>query len=199
MQGRAYANKDNPKWRRLLELLKKLSYKEGDFTLASGRKSDYYLDCRNTALHPEGITLIGSLFYETLTEIEKESGLSVAAAGGMTLGAAPLAASVAIEAWTNHKRELYAFIVRKEEKQHGAGGMVVGAPNIPKGSNVVILEDVVTTAGSALKAYNRCKEEGFNPIAAITIVDRNEGGKEELESAGLPLYSLFVRDDFRNK
>ncbi len=191
-------NPNDPERIRLLEILKERSYKEGNFTLASGKKSDYYLDCRPTALSPEGITLIGSLFFKMIQEFEKSQNIKIYAAGGMTLGADPLASAVALTSYLRG-REIFAFIVRKEEKKHGAGGSVVGAENIPKGSNVVILEDVVTSAGSAMKAIDRAKQAGMIPVATFAIADRNEGGKEALAQIGIPLYSLFVRNDFRSQ
>ncbi len=173
----------------LAKLLFEKSYKEGDFTLASGKKSSYYFDGRQTALNPKGSWLIGNLFNHLLKDIPV-----LHAVGGMTLGADPLVTATSLIGFEKGK-DIAAFIVRKEAKGHGTGNYIEGLGNIPKGSKVAMLEDVVTTGGSLLKACDRVKEAGLEIVAVATILDREEGGKEAIESAGYSLLSLFTRQE----
>lgn len=180
----------------LLKLLKELSFERREVTLASGEKSDFYLDCKQTALHRKGACLIGELMYKQILVIEHHTEKLVLGAGGMTMGADPLATAVSLfssdvdGAWIN------AFIVRKDKKGHGTGAWVEGRKNLPDGSNVILLEDVITSGGSTLKAYERCLEENLNPIGVVAIVDRKAGGVEMLQSKGLVVKCLFTSDDF---
>ncbi len=173
----------------LAKLLFEKSYKEGDFTLASGKKSSFYFDGRQTALNPKGSWLIGHLFNYLLEDVE-----NLNAVGGMTLGADPLSTATSLVAFEQGK-DIAAFIVRKEAKGHGTGNYVEGLGNIPKGSRVAMLEDVVTTGGSLIKACDRVKEAGLEIVAVCTILDREEGGKEILKEAGYELRSLFTRSE----
>lgn len=179
---------------RLAQVLIEKSYKEGDFTLASGRKSDYYFDCRVTALDPEGSWLIGNLFYELLVNTQ------VTGVGGLTMGADPLVSAVVTLSWHNFNckdphsfRCFKGFLVRKDAKGHGTNQFVEGLANFHPGDKVAILEDVVTTGGSVLKACNRAKEAGLDVVLIAAILDREEGGKELLKEAGYELQSLFTR------
>ena len=152
--------------RRLARLLVEKSYREGDFVLASGRRSDYYFDCRVTALHAEGSWLIGTLFNDLLKDVP------VVGVGGMTMGADPLvSATTAI----SHElgRPLNGLLVRKEAKDHGTGQFVEGLGNFKPGDKVAMLEDV----------------------AVCCILDREEGGREKLKEAGYELHSLFTRKE----
>ncbi len=174
-------------WRqRLAELLKGLSLRKGHFVLASGRTSDYYLDCRRTTLHPEGATLVGRLVLATIVE----AGWNPVAVGGMTLGADPIAAAAAVVSWIEGPAPVAAFLVRKEAKQHGTGRRIEGAP--PAGSPVVLVEDVITTGGSSLQALAACRAEGLEVLGLVAIVDRQEGGRQALEAAGLPVRALYT-------
>lgn len=173
---------------RLAQILVERSYREGDFTLASGRKSDYYFDCRVTALHPEGSWLIGVLFNDLLKD------LPIKGVGGLTLGADPLISAVSV---ISHEkgRPLAGLIVRKEAKGHGTGQYVEGMGNFQPGDKVAMLEDVVTTGGSLLKACERVKAAGLEIVAVACVLDRGEGGREAIEAAGYSLRSLFTRPE----
>ncbi len=180
---------------RLLALLTELSYERRPVVLASGAESDFYIDCRQTALHPEGAACIGELMLEAIEALESELGLQAGGAGGMTLGADPLATAVSLAAH-GRGRHLPAYIVRKKPKGHGTQRYVEGRKNLPDGTRVVLLEDVVTTGGSTLKAAEHLRNEGLDPIGAIVIVDRQEGGLEALTAGGLPARALYRRADF---
>jgi orotate phosphoribosyltransferase len=172
----------------LARLVRKLSYREGDFTLASGKKSKFYVDLKATTLHPEGAYLIGECAFERL----KSEGLiaqGIQGVGGLTLGADPLATALSLAARA-HGAIWPAFIVRKEPKDHGTARYIEGTENLPAGANVVVLEDVVTTGGSSLKAIERLREAGYKPVAVLTVVDREQGGAEAFASVGVRLLSL---------
>ena len=172
--------------RRLARLLVEKSYREGDFVLASGRRSDYYFDCRVTALHAEGSWLIGTLFNHMLSEMD------IKGVGGMTMGADPLVAATTV---ISHEqgRPLHGLLVRKEAKGHGTGQYVEGLGNFSTGDRVAMLEDVVTTGGSLLKACDRIRDAGLSIVAVCAILDREEGGREKLREAGYDLLALFTR------
>lgn len=174
--------------RRLARLLLEKSYREGDFVLASGKRSDYYFDCRVTALSAEGSWLIGKLFNEMLKD------LAIEGVGGMTMGADPLVSATTV---ISHQcgRPLNGLLVRKEAKDHGLGQYVEGLGNFAAGDNVAMLEDVVTTGGSLLKACSRVRDCGLNIAAACAILDREEGGREALAEAGYNLLALFTRKE----
>lgn len=176
---------------RLHELLREHAYEKRRVVLASGRESDFYIDCRGVALSAEGHALIGRLMLDEAFELEPQ----LQAVGGLTLGADPLASAVSLTSWLQ-KRPVGAFLVRKEAKGHGKGRLVEGLQLIPSGANVVVLEDVITTGGSALQAVERVKEAGLLVSGVLALVDRAEGGRERLEEAGLEVRSLFVRQDF---
>jgi len=176
----------------LYSLIRKLSYREGDFTLASGKKSNFYIDLKATTLHPDGAYLIG----EIAVRVIRESGLKVDAVGGLTLGADPLATAISL-AGRAHGVTWPAFIVRKEPKDHGTGRYIEGIENMPPGASVLVLEDVVTTGGSSQKAIDRLKEAGFKPVATLTVVDRQQGGAELLTQQGLKFLSLATIGDIR--
>lgn len=173
---------------RLAKILAEKSYKEGDFTLASGKKSEYYFDCRQTALHAEGSWLIGNLFFDMIKDMEG------AGVGGMTLGADPLVTSVTV---ISHEkgRPLPGLLVRKQAKGHGTGQYVEGLANFKEGDTVIMLEDVVTTGGSVLTAIERIEATGLKVAAVCCVLDREEGGREKLESAGYALHSIFTRKE----
>jgi orotate phosphoribosyltransferase len=176
---------------RLLELLRELSFERRKVVLASGQESDFYIDCKRTALTAEGHVLVGRLMFERVRAIRP----LVRAVGGLTLGADPIASAVAMTSFLAGE-PVDAFIVRKEPKGHGTGQWVEGRRTIPDGSRVVVIEDVVTTGGSALKAIERCRAERLEPVACLALVDRLEGGREAIEAQGVPLQSLFTRTDF---
>ena len=176
---------------RLLEIMRALSFERRIVILASGRESDFYIDCKRTALTAEGHVLIGRLLLDRVRKIRP----LVRGVGGLTLGADPIASAIALTSFLEGE-PVDAFIVRKEPKGHGTGQWIEGRKTIPDGSRVVVLEDVVTTGGSALKAIERCRAEKLVPVACLALVDRAEGGREAIEAQGVPLDSLFERKDF---
>ena len=179
---------------RLLTLLKQLSWTRGRVILASGKESDFYLDCKQTALNAEGAALIGELVFEHVQAL-RQRGVRIEAVGGMTLGADPIATATAVVSF-QRGAPVHAFIVRKEPKGHGTAAWIEGQKSLPADTAVLLVEDVVTTGGSTLKALDRVRESGLTPAAILSLVDRNEGGREALGATGLPYASLFTRDDF---
>ena len=176
---------------RLLHLLKTKSYREGRVVLASGKESDFYIDCRQTSLSAEGHRLIWSLFLQLISEKFPQA----TAVGGPTLGADPLVSAVSLTSILQGK-SLVAVIVRKEAKGHGTGAWIEGMANLKEGDTVVMLEDVVTTGGSSLRAVKRAEEAGLKVPGILVLVDRNEGGQENIEKAGYTLVSLYNKSDF---
>ena len=181
-------NKKSNDRERLREIILEQSFKLGDFTLSSGRKSDYYVDCRTTTLHPEGAYLVGRLLFPWAREAGAD------AVGGLTLGADPMAAAVIIESF-KAGAPVRGFIVRKEQKEHGRGRKVEGC--LEKGDRVIILEDVITTGESALKAVAAARDAGAEVVGVVAIVDREEGGKEAIEKAGLTVRALFTAGELK--
>lgn len=178
----------------LVKIIKKLSYREGDFTLASGKKSTFYIDLKSTTLHPHGAQLVGELGFRTLNDWAKKQGVEIGAVGGLTLGADPIATAVSLAAWS-HGTEWPAFIVRKESKDHGTLKYVEGSENLKKHFNLAVVEDVCTTGGSSLKAVEKLRLEGYLPKVVLTVVDREQGGREAIEKEGLAFLSLCsIRD-----
>jgi len=170
----------------LLGMLAERAYRHGRFTLASGRVSDHYVNCKPVSLSGIGLALLGSLLLEQV-----EAG--AVAVAGLTLGADPLVSAVALQA-ALAGRSLDAQIERKEAKGHGTGAWLEG-PLPPAGSRITVLEDVVTTGGSALKAVRQLQDAGYVVEQVVAIVDRQEGGAEAMEAAGLRLRSLFLLDE----
>jgi orotate phosphoribosyltransferase len=178
------------KTQRLLELIKLLSYEKREVTLTSGKKSSYYIDGKQTTLDPEGAYLVGELF----TDIIKKEFSGAKGVGGITLGADPIISSVMVVGYIKGL-SLKGFIVRKEPKGHGTGAWIEGLKGFKQNDPVVIVEDVVTTGGSAIKAVERARDAGLNVLGIIAIVDRLEGGRELIESKGYGLFSLFTKAD----
>ena len=175
-------NKEN-----LLKLLIEKSYKKGNFTLASGKKSAHYLNCKPVSLNGTGLKLISNLFLELMDPSSK-------AVAGLTLGADPLVSGVIVTA-ASKGLFLDALIIRKEIKTYGTKAGLEG-PILNQGTVVTVLEDVVTTAGSAIKAINKLRENDFLVNEVLSIVDRKEGGYEALKEQNIQLKSLFKIDDF---
>ena len=171
---------------RLLELVKTYALKRGHFILASGRESDYYLDCRMVTLHAEGGYLIGTLMFQAM------QGLGAQAVGGLTMGADPVATAVSIASFTAGQ-PMNAFLVRKESKDHGTKKLVEGP--LEPGARVVIVEDTVTTGESALKAAAAVEALGCTVAAIMIVVDRGEGARERVEGAGYRFMPLFTKAD----
>lgn len=177
---------------RLAELVQELSLVRGEVTLASGAKSDYYLDMRRATLHHEAGPLIGHVMLDML----EESGFSPAdfdAVGGLTMGADPVAAAI-MHAAASRGLDIDAFVVRKEAKQHGLKRRVEG-PDI-SGRRVIVLEDTSTTGGSALSAVTACRQAGAEVLAVAVVVDRDTGAAEKVRrEANLPyLAALSAKD-----
>ena len=177
---------------RLKQIILEKSYREGTFKLTSGRISDFYIDCKQTTLSAEGAYLCGKLMYQ---EIAQAGGMS--AVGGMTLGADPLVTAVSVVSYLEGA-PIPAFIIRKEPKGHGTGSWIEGKSNIPEGSLVALVEDVVTTGGTLIKAIERTEAEGYKVGMVLTVVDRQEGGAEALKDAGYELTALFTRKELKS-
>lgn len=177
-------NKDSKE--RLLNLLAKDAYRHGDFTLASGRKSTHYVNCKPVSLSGIGLRLISNLLLDFVD-------LEAVAVAGLTLGADPLVSGVAMAA-AESNRNLDALIVRKKPKGHGTEAWLEG-PLPPKGSLITVLEDVVTTGGSSIKAVKHLREVGYSVAKVVTIVDRQEGADSAMEDAGLILDRVFLLEE----
>lgn len=174
--------------RKLIELLKRDSLRLGQFTLASGRSSHYYIDGRKVTLGAEGARLIGAAVLDALAKHPE-----VVAIGGLTMGADPIVGAALALAPESGKSELRGFLVRKETKGHGAGNLVEGP--VEPGSTVAIVEDVTTTGGSSLKAVDAIEGLGCKVAVVITLLDRLEGAAENFKARGLPFQSLLtIRD-----
>lgn len=175
--------------RRLEELIREKALKVADepiFKLSSGKMSNYYIDLRIVTLDPEGGYVIGNVVYDLIKDRD------VDAVGGLTLGADPISYATSIVSFLN-KNPIKPFVVRKEPKGHGTGKQIEG--NVKPGERVYILEDVITTAGSSLKAFRVAKDFGLNVLGIIALVDRQEGGEENIKREGLELISIFKVSD----
>ena len=168
----------------LLGLLKENAYRKGEFKLSSGKSSEHYVNCKPVTLTGRGLTLISMMMLEHV---------DTKVVAGLTLGADPLVSGVAVCSALD-MRLIDALIVRKEPKGHGTGAWIEG-PEFPKGTKVTVLEDVVTTGGSSIKAVDKLRDAGYVVERVVTIVDRQEGGKDAMIDAGLELCSLFTIED----
>jgi len=172
----------------LLELLRARSVRTGDFVLASGARSSYYIDARLTTMSGSGQLLIGR---RALAEIDAH-GWHPEYVGGLTLGADPVAYSIA-HAAANAGRIIDAFTVRKEAKGHGTGRIIEG--NLRPGARVLIVEDVITSGESALRAVHAVEEAGAHIVGVLSVVDREEGGRARIEAAGHGVIGLFTASE----
>ena len=182
----------------LLNLIATHSFKLGDFTLASGQKSDYYIDCRITTLHAEGGRLSGLVLYDLIRQHVPHA----EAVGGLTMGADPLVSNTAsASAWhhLHHRRDplLHGFLVRKVAKDHGTGRRIEGFQKL--GAHVVIVDDVCTTGESTITAIEATQEAGMNVAGVFCLVDRQQGGAANIKAAvpHVPFLSVFTADDIR--
>jgi orotate phosphoribosyltransferase len=170
---------------RLVQLLASRSARRGSFTLASGKQSDFYVDCRLTTMHPEGLALIGPLGLRAI----RDRGWVPDSVGGLTLGADPVSYAIAYASQLAGS-PVRAFTVRKEAKAHGTGKLVEGP--FETGDRVVVIEDTVTTGGSALRAAESVRAAGGTVIGVLAVVDREEGGRESIERAGIAVTALVT-------
>ncbi|MDH4318686.1 MAG: orotate phosphoribosyltransferase [Desulfobulbaceae bacterium] len=178
---------------RLKEILLEKSYREGTFTLTSGKTSDFYIDGKQTTLSAEGAYLCGRLLFDII----RKAPVKIDGVGGMTLGADPLVTAVSLVSHLQ-KEPIPAFIVRKEAKGHGTGNYIEGKSNLTPGCRVALVEDVVTTGGTLIKVIERVENEGFKVGLVATIIDRQEGGAEALEKLGYQLHTIFTRQELKS-
>lgn len=169
---------------RLRQLLLERSVRRGDFILSSGARSSYYVDCRVTATSAEGQALIGALGFALL----RSSGLRPDVVGGLTMGADPVAYAIAHASWSEGD-PVDAFTVRKQPKEHGTGKRIEG--NFASGKRALVIEDVITSGGSALQACDAVEAEGGAVLAVLALIDREVGGREVIEARGYPVLTLF--------
>ncbi|MFB2881841.1 orotate phosphoribosyltransferase [Floridanema aerugineum] len=174
----------------LLDLFCQLAYQSGDFVLSSGQKSSYYINGKQVTLHPQGALAIGRLLLSMLPE-------DTQAVAGLTLGADPIVSAVSVVSALEN-RPIPALIVRKEAKGHGTKAYVEG-PNLPDGAKVVVLEDVVTTGQSAMKAVERLRQAGYTVEEVISLVDRKQGGEEFYQSVGLKFAAVFGIEEIQER
>jgi orotate phosphoribosyltransferase len=174
----------------LLDLFCHLAYQQGDFVLASGQRSSYYINSKPVTLHPQGAACVGRLLLSQLPP-------DTQAVAGLTLGADPIVTAVSVvSAYEN--RPLPALIIRKEAKGHGTRAYIEG-PALPSAAKVVVLEDVVTTGQSAMIAVERLRQAGYEVEQVIALVDRQQGGAQLYSSAGLKFQALFSIPDIQER
>jgi orotate phosphoribosyltransferase len=175
---------------RLLEILRTRSFARRRVVLASGKESDFFIDCKQTVLTAEGHVLVGELMLDALAKLPKSD-----AVAGVELGGCPLASAVSL---TSHLRGTPrdAIYVRKEAKDHGSKRLLEGDTGLTPGASIAVLEDVTTTGGSTLKAIEKLRAAGYAVAGVVTLVDRQEGGREAIEAAGVPFVAVYTRLDF---
>jgi len=174
---------------RLAEIIMKKSFRHSEnppFTLASGGTSNYYFNCKPTTLDPEGMNLIGAILFEMLSDTD------VSAAGGLTLGADPIANALSLISYQRGK-PIKSFIIRKDVKEHGTKSAVEG--DVIPGERVVIIDDVITTGGSTIMAIERARAAGLVIDRVIALIDREEGGRENIERYVARVDALFTRSE----
>jgi len=178
---------------KLIKLILARSFKftkKPTFKLASGKKSNFYFNCKPTTLDSEGMYLIGNLLYKLIKS--QKSWKNVQAVGGLTLGADPVATAIA---YTAHLKgeSLKAFVVRKEPKKHGTMLWIEGY--VKKSDKVLIVEDVITTGSSTINAITRAKLCGLKVMGVVVLIDRQEGGREAVEAIGIPFKALLTKEE----
>lgn len=176
--------------RQLLDLFCQVAYQEGDFVLSSGQRSSYYINGKQVTLHPQGGKLVGQVLLPLIPA-------TVVGVAGLTLGADPIVTAVSVVA-AYEGRSLTALIVRKEAKGHGTRAYVEG-PELPSGSPVVVLEDVVTTGQSALAAVHRLQDMGYRVESVLALVDRQQGGAACYQQEGLAFHAVFTIQDIQTR
>jgi len=186
--------KMSPLKEQLRALLQQKSVCHGEFTLASGAKSDFYVDARVTTMDPRGAQLIGQVGWQLVKETSSTLGRRVNAIGGLTLGADPVALSIGIAAQLEDpSTPLQVFSVRKAAKEHGRLKRIEG--NFSPGDSVVVVDDVVTTGGSTIQAIEAIEEAKGSVAFVLVLVDREEGGRENIEKRGHKVVPIFARSD----
>lgn len=176
---------------RLKEIILEKSYKEGIFLLSSGGTTSFYIDCKPTILDPEGISLVAIAFLQIIYQSDQH----IDAIAGVELGAVPLVTGVSLLNYIVHGILLPGLIVRKKIKAHGTKHGIEGIENVPTGSSIVLLEDVITTAKTVIEAIARLEKAGYHVSYVVAIVDRQEGGRETLVKAGYDLRTIFTREE----
>ncbi len=174
---------------RLIELILEKAFRYSDepaFKLVSGRMSSYYFNCKTVTFHPEGLYLIGNIIFDMI----RESGAK--GIGGLTLGADPIADAVAYTSYLR-KSPVEAFVCRKTAKAHGTMQWIEG--NVASGDKVVVVDDVITTGNSTIEAINKAREGGLDVVKVIALVDRQEGGKENIEALGYKVETVVTREE----
>ncbi len=178
----------------LSELLRSKSVFHGDFTLSSGAKSSYYLDCRLTTLDPRGAWLVGQTIHTLIRQEQTARNARIDAVGGLTMGADPIGLAVGMFShWVHDAAPLQVFSVRKAPKAHGQTRLIEG--NFRKSDTVVVLDDVITSGDSTIAAINAVVKEGGTVAFVAVLVDRQEGGRKKIEAMGHSVVSLFTRDE----
>jgi len=179
---------------RLIEIVLEKTFKYSEnppFTLVSGRKSNYYFNCKPTTLDPEGMNLIGEILFSMLAKTD------VTAAGGLTLGADPIANALAVISFQKG-RPIKSFIVRKDVKDHGVKNAIEG--NVVRGEKVVVLDDVITTGGSTITAISQAREAGLVIERAIVLIDREEeDGRQNIEAQGVTVEAVLTRTEIMSR
>ncbi len=178
---------------RLIEILRERSFERRRVILASGKESDFFIDCKQTILTAEGHALVGELMFDALAQLPR-----CEAVGGVELGGCPLASAVSLVSY-QRGRPLPALYVRKNQKDHGTAKLVEGDKSIRPNMPVALLEDVITTGGSSLRAVKALQQVGVRVVGIVALVDRLEGGRETIEAEHLPLVSLATRRDFMDE
>lgn len=175
---------------RLLDLLRTHAFARRRVVLASGRESDFFIDCKQVVLSAEGHALTGAVLLEEVSRL----GPCVAVAG-VELGGCPLASAVSLVSF-QRGAPLDAVYVRKDAKDHGSARLLEGNTRLAAGARIALLEDVVTTGGSTLKAAAKLRAAGYVVVGVIALVDRLEGGRQAIEAEALPLVAVYSRNDF---
>lgn len=178
----------------LSSMLRKQSVFHGEFTLTSGAKSNYYVDCKLTTLDPEGAWLVGQLMHDLIRREQAVRSATVQAVGGLTMGADPVALAVGMYSrLAGDVSPLRVFSVRKAQKTHGQTRLIEGG--FKTGDSVVVIDDVITRAESTVAAIDAVRKEGGKVAFVAALVDRQEGGRARVEGLGLPVAALFTRDE----
>lgn len=176
----------------LKNLLLEKSVRTGTFTLASGKTSDLYIDCRVTTLDARGANLVAEVGYDAVKKYIAEHQYQINAIGGMTMGADPISLAIGMQSARDaNGKILQVFTVRKEPKGHGRGKQIEG--NFQEGDSVIVVDDVITTGGSTLKAIDAIEAAGGKIAFCLVLVDREEGGRQAIEARGVPVLALYTR------